>query len=353
MTSSADKSHFKTFQKIYETNKGEISRNEVKEAVEKKYHDRRMKITQKRPYMLRIFDPVIGCYFHDLLQQTGDRNEDGKDRPNYFHIFIESNSRYAFAYPVDKKDAKTAIETVQKLIEDNRPKPVVKLTSDGERGFESNEFMDFCKSKGIFVRIYNGNEHNSLGLIDRFIRTLRDMNQRQNKDEKDESNSIARNNFTEKEMERLIDEYNNTFHKTIGCSPKKMYDNPELEKEWIMKREKFKAVQKNIEDFVIPDGSYVRYRLNKADLGGRKRRTQFSTEKYKVNKRIGNKYLLIPYNSSGGQVISKSRFELILAEDKHPIGRDFYQEQVRVPDEVIKTSNGNYGRTKTSDGIWV
>ena len=324
-----------------------MSKQEIREAIKKKFHDRRLKMTQKRPYMNRIFDHVIGCYFHDLLQQTGDRPA---GYPHYFHIFIESNSRYAFAYPVNDKKEKTAEETLNKFIADNNGKPIVKLTSDGESAFDSNDFKEYCKDKDIFIRIIYDKAHSSLGLIDRFVRTLRDMHQPIRRGEP-EQRSIEMDNFSEDEMRALIEEYNNTFHNTIKCTPKEMYDNPDLEQEWIRKRQKYQTVQRNIKDFDIPVGSFVRYRMNKADLAGGKRRSQFSLEKYRVKKRIGNRYILQPWNSRGG-LISKSRFELILADKEYPYGKTFYQSQAISPEKVVDTNfNGKYGLT-LKDGVW-
>ena len=344
-------SHFKSYNRLYpmiHKQYPNMSKKEIREAIKKKFHDRHLKASHKRIYMNRIFDPVIGCYFHDLLQQTGDRPE---GYPAYFHVFIESNSRYAFAYPVNDKKEETAEETLNKFINDNLGKPIVKLTSDGESAFDSKKFKDYCMSKNINIRIIYDRAHSSLGLIDRFIRTLRDLHQPIRKGEP-EQRSIYMDNFTEQEMKTLINEYNNTFHKTIGCSPKEMYDNPELEREWIYKQEKFKRIQRNIEDFDIPIGSYVRYRMNKDDLAGGKRRSQFSLEKYRVIKRIGNRYILQPWNTETGGLISKSRFELILADDNYPYGKTFYNSQTINPKKVVDTNfNGNYGLIQ-KDGVW-
>ena len=344
-------SHFKSFNRLYPLIHKQfpnMSKKEVREAIKKKFHDRHLKLSHKRPYMNRIFDPLIGCYFHDLLQQTEDR-PDGY--PHYFHIFIESNSRYAFAYPVNDKTEKTAEETLNKFIDENNGKPIVKLTSDGECAFGSEKFKGYCLSKGIYIRIINDRAHSSLGLIDRFIRTLRDLHQPIKRGEP-EQRSIKMDNFTEEEMRILINEYNNTFHNTIKCSPKEMYDNPELEQEWIRKQERLKIIQKNIEDFEIPVGSYVRYRMNKDDLAGGKRRSQFSLEKYRVIRRIGNRYILQPTNSVGGGVISKSRFELILAEDNYPYGKTFYQSQVINPDKIVDTNFAGKSGLTNDDGVW-
>ena len=153
MENLVENSHFKSYSRLYPVIHKQFpdrSKAEVIEAIKKKFHDRHMKLTQKRPYMLRIFDPIIGCYFHDLLVNSKNKLN---GYHQYFHVFLESNSRYAFAYPVNDKKTETAIETLKKFIEDNEGKPVVKLTSDGEKGFNSSDFMDFAKSQGIFVRI--------------------------------------------------------------------------------------------------------------------------------------------------------------------------------------------------------
>ena len=326
-----DESHFKSFNKLYpliHRHFPNMSKSEIKEAIRKRIHDRHLKMTHKRPYMNRIFDPLIGCYFHDLLQQTADRPQ---GYPQYFHIFIESNSRYAFAYPVEHKTKETAIDTLNKFINDNQGKPIIKLTSDGEGAFKSNEFMNYCGTKGIAVKIINDKAHSSLGIINRFIRTLRDMNQPQNNAPGYQYDTYWAN-FSRDEMPRLINVYNHTFHKTIGCSPYEMYMNEALEREWIYKQQRFKTIQKNIEDFNIDIQSFVRIRLNDVDLGGRKRRGQFSREKYLVVDKVGNRYVL---QGNGGNRITKSRFEIIPAEGNEPDGPNFSYEQSAVPNEII------------------
>ena len=334
MDSIIDERHFKTFDKLYpyfEKHNPNVSKKQLREALEKRNHDRHLKLRHKQPYMNRIFDPVIGCYFHDLLQQTDDKPK-GDEYPEYFHVFLESNSRYAFAYPINDKTAKTAVETLKQFIEDNKQhnKPIRKLTSDGESAFKSNEFMNFCSINGIAVKIINDKAHATLGLINRFIRTLRDMHQPQNNNPGYQYDNVWAN-FSKSDMEHLIDVYNNTFHKSIGCAPAEMYNNETKEHEWISKQQRFKTIQKNIEDFNIPVQSFVRIRLNDTDLGGRKRRGQFSREKYLVVKKVGNRYLL---QGTGGGYITKSRFELIPATGNEPDGPQFNYNQTVVPDEV-------------------
>ena len=316
-----DRSHFKSISRLYpliHKHYPNMSKTEIIEVIKQRLHDRQMKLKQKKPYMRAIFEPVIGCYFHDFLQQTDDRNK--ALYPNYYHIFLESNSRYAFAYPVEDKSAETAVKTLEQFIKDNHGKPIRKLTSDGERGFDSKKFTDYCHKNNIVVKIILDKAHTTLGLMDRFIRTLRDMNQPPNRSKVGTQYKPDYVDIRPEKMRSLISSYNNTFHKTIKCTPKEMYDNPELEKEWIQRKLKLQQIQDNIEDFNLPIGTYVRYRMNDVDLGGKKRRSQFSREKYKVIGKVGARYVL---KDKSGHRLTKSRFELIKADDDDPDGDDF------------------------------
>ena len=324
-----DQSHFKSFKHVKDVIKKvnpNVKDKEISSIIKKRLHDRHLKQHQKRPYMRKIFERVPGCFFHDLLQQPKD------SQPKYFHIFIGTNNRYAFAYPVNNKKASTAIETLKQFIADNHNKPINKLTSDGEKGFDSNDFQNVCAENNIMLKIIPDKAHSTLGIMDRFIRTLRDMNQPANRSQEQQYDKefIV---FTPEKMKMLIDSYNNTYHTTIKCSPKEMYDNPNLEQEYIMKCLKQRAIQDNIKDFNLEPGTYVRYRMNDEDLNGHKRRSQFSREKYIINKRIGGRYLL---QAPDGKIISKSRFELIKADDDDPIGLTFEQNQ-RVNPEAVFT----------------
>ena len=303
------------------------SAKEARKILRQQIHDRQMKLPQTKPYMRKIFEHVPGCFFHDLLVQPGN------SEPKYYHIFIGANNRYAFAYPVNDKKATTAVETLNKFIEDNKAngKTIVKLTSDGENAFNSQQFIDKCHENHIMLKIIPDGAHSTLGIVDRFIRTLRDMNQPLNKSQEqqyDEEFIV----FSPEKMRRLINTYNNTRHNSIECSPKEMYNNEQLEKEYIAKCIKKRAIQDTIKDFNLPEGVYVRYRMNNSDLNGHKRRSKLSREKYVINKRLGNRYLL---QAADGKIISKSRYELIkVDDDDHPIGLTFQQNKRVNPESV-------------------
>lgn len=314
---------FKSFNKYKSFS--DVDKAQVKQKIKKETHDRRMPLIKSKLYMRKIFERVPGCFFMDLLEQPK-----GSD-PQYYFIFIGTNNRYAFAYPINDKTAKTALETLKQFIEDNKGKPIIKLTSDGERAFESNLFTNYCSENGIMVKIVPDKAHSTFGIIDRFIRTLRDMNQPFNDSQGQQSdeNHIL---FSPDKMKNFIDVYNNTFHNSIKCSPSEMYNDADLENEYIKKCLRQRAIQDQIKDFNLPEGSYVRYKMNAHDVKG-KRRTQFSKEKYIITKRLGCRYVL---QAKDGKTLTKSRYELIKADDNDIIGSTFKQN-TRVNSGAIDT----------------
>lgn len=306
-------SSYRSYQKF---RKSGMSPNEAKTAVSERSHDLRPKLFQTRPLMRRIFEPTIGCYFHDLLQQ-----KDGA-RPQYFHVFIGTNNRYAFAYPVNNRSKETAVKTLDRFISDAGT--VVKLTSDAESAFVSDVFINACRRHGIASHIVQDKSHAVLGIIDRFIRTLRDLNQPVLKSDRRQHDDKEFINFTTESMAKVLRDYNNTYHDSIGCTPKQMFSDPEKEKEYITKQMRFRKIQDQIEDFKLPVGTYVRYKLGTEDLHGNKRRSEYSREKYVIDRISGERYIL---RAPDGKVLAKSRFQIVRADDDDPIGKTFYQNK--------------------------
>jgi hypothetical protein len=145
-----------------------------------------------------------------------------------------------------------------------------------------------------------------LGIIDRFTRTLRDLNTPSEKS-KSQSHAEKYRVFTNARMQKLINIYNNTFHGSIKCTPQEMFDDPKLEEEYIFKCIEKQEEQRKMKDFEFPIGSFVRYTLPKHD-GITKKRYQVSREYYKIDSKEGNNYVLM---AADGTVITRPRFQLL------------------------------------------
>ena len=85
-----------------------------------------------------------------------------------------------------------------------------------------------------------------MGIIDIFIRTLRDMHGNRSK------------GISTKQMQKYLHSYNNSIHSSIGCTPKEMLDDLDLEEKYILgnidKREK----QRSMKGFELDEGDLVK-----------------------------------------------------------------------------------------------
>ena len=118
-------------------------------------------------------------------------------------------------------------------------------------------------------------------------------------------------------MNKLIKLYINTYHSSIHMKPIEM--TPAIEIEYITKCIKHSDYQKRINDFKLRTGSYVRCINHKGF--GKKRRTQYSPEKYIIKGKSGGKYVI---QAANGSTKTVSRYELVACnDDRVPFGKTF------------------------------
>jgi len=297
-----DKLHFKSLShfkdKVRETYPN-ITDKELKSIYDNRVKDPYVKKKQIRKYQIRIFSNSFHTFFHDLFVNGGNSSS---DVPKYFHLFIGTNNRYACAIPIDNKNAETIKNSLQRFLNNHK---CIKLTSDEELAFLSKLVLDFLKENEIRIQTIPDKNHSALGIIDRFIRTLRDMNTPR-ESSKSQSNTEKYKTFTAERMSKLINIYNNTFHTSIKMSPQQMYNNPELEQEYIFQKMKERDEQRKINDFELKDGDLVRLILPKHDGIGKKR-YRYSKEYYKVDSKNGNMYNIV---ARDGTSLVRPRFLL-------------------------------------------
>lgn len=295
-----DKLHFRTpdhlMSKIKERFPDE-SDEHLLQRIRSKWHDRFVKLRKISPYYIHIFSTKPNCWFQDLMD-----NGSGND-PRYWHIFIGVNNHYAVAHPLTNKSAKSIRSVLRRFIDEYHP---VKLTSDEESGFVDKQTVDLLKENHVSMHIITDQNHSALGIIDRFIRTLRDMNIPTQKGDL-QSHDEKYRSFTNKRMEKLLRIYNTTYHSLIKCSPKEMFDDPSLEKNYIIDQLTKRDQQESIKDLHLNEGSYVRYIIPRAN--GRKKRYQYSHECFLIAKVSGNMYTLM---AKDGTVMTKPRFKISL-----------------------------------------
>lgn len=255
-----DKLHFRTYDHIRAAimkKHPELTKKELNKIVEDRLKDYFVKLKKIKPYYVKIFSSIPGTWFMDLMD-----NGNSKDNsPRYWHLFTGTNNHYAVALPLNSKSASAIRQTLTEFIEKYHP---TKLTIDEESGFVEKNNVKLLKDNNCGLHIITEQNHSSLGIIDRIIRTLRDMNIPTQKGEK-QSHDKKYTTFTEKRMAKLLEIYNNSYHTRIKCTPQEMYNNPELEKEYIFQQEDLQEQQTKITDFKLKVGDFLRFIINVVD----------------------------------------------------------------------------------------
>ena len=262
-----------------------------------KRKDVRIKLSKgPKYYMNRVYSSARNCWFHDLLDNGVDANT-----PRYWHVFVGVNTRYLEAFPLNGKSNTDVQQSLTQFIQKYHPE---KLTSDNEPAFTSRQTCKLCSDNHVKLYIVTFENHSSLSVVDRVIRTLRDMNIPKKYNEQSDDRQFQ--TFSVAKMNRLKDAYNNKYNSTIKCTPKEMLNDKSKEIAFITRMQQHKSFQRGIKDFKLNTGDYVRYRLDKVPLT--KHRYNYTFESYKISGREGAQYIL---TARDGTTTVKPRFKLI------------------------------------------
>lgn len=227
---------------------------------EKVVHDQKI----PPPQYMHIYSKTPNSFQMDTFI-----NEKVKGGTNYL-MFINVNTRKAYAYHMIGKGAEQVKLSLNKFIHDE---PNCKsILSDQDSAYLSNEVITWMKQHNINYRTTEDEDHNKLGIINRFMRTIRNMASYKGYETK----------IPISVMKQIITSYNEMPHRSLdNKSPNEM--TPEDEQDYINKHE-----QNNPYDF--KEGDKVRVVLDKQPL--LKRRSRLTKEAYVIDSRIGNQFLI-------------------------------------------------------------
>ena len=128
---------------------------------------------------------------------------------------IDIFSKYAWVAPLkDKKDAST-VDAFQKILDRSERKPWVDKGSE----FYNSSFKKWLKDNG--VEMYSIHNEGKSVVAEIFIRTLKNKIYKY-------MTSISKNVYID-ELDDIVDEYNNTYHRTINIKPVDVKDDFEKE----------------------------------------------------------------------------------------------------------------------------
>ena len=158
---------------------------------------------------MNIYSKYSGGYQMDTFI-----NDKIKDELNYL-MLININTRKAYCYPMKGNGAKEVAKALNKFFEEEPD--IYSITSDQDAAYLSNVVLQLMKSHDIIYNTTEDNNYNVLGIINRFMRTIRDM--------------VGENRYiNEQEMNGLIDSYNNFPHRSLDYKiPNEMTEKDEKE----------------------------------------------------------------------------------------------------------------------------
>ena len=252
-----------------------------------------------KPRFVPIFSTTGNSYqFDTLIQRTL--------KP--FLVFVDINTRKAYAYEMANKGSAEVLKALEKFVRDVGDVKV--LTSDQDSAYLSNSVLAFLRERKIAYRTTEDNNHNILGIINRFMRTLRDLS--------------GGEEFTESRMKELINEYNQSPHSSLnGKSPNEITD--EDERAYIERKEKEAESA-----LVFEEGDRVRVVLDKKPL--EKRRGNLSKEAYIVDGVSGNQYII---KAADGSVDKYPAYRLVKCDKRYPLARTIKEGKRAVVERII------------------
>lgn len=279
-----------------------FSMKDVKEFMsDKVIHDEKI----KKPEYLPVYGKETGCYQMDTFIQRGGIN---------YLMIININTRKAYSYPLKNKGKKEVLNALNKFFDE--VKDVKSITSDQDTAYLSWDVLEFLNEKGVKYYTTEDNNHNVLGIINRFMRTVRDMNESMGN----------KGNINEEQMKEIVDIYNNSPHKSINMNPNEM--NESEEKKYI--EEKKKETMEKEKDYDLNAGDRVRVVLEKNKIG--KNRSNLSQESYIVDSKIGKQYLIVAKNRSADKYPG---YKLVKCSEKVPLAKTIKNNKRGIVEKII------------------
>ena len=132
----------------------------------------------------------------------------------FLSCVINIFSKYAWVVPLKDKNGISIVNAFQKILKESNRKPN-KIWVDKGSEFYNNSFKKWLKDNDI--EMYSIHNEGKSVVAERFIRTLKNKIYKY-------MTTISKNVYIDK-LDDIVDEYNNTYHKTIKMKPIGVKDN--------------------------------------------------------------------------------------------------------------------------------
>ena len=194
--------------KLYQKLKDQgISMKQIQDVLKKQEMSQLYKpITKERVYFpITSFKPYQHLQI-DLLDLSNISTTNSYYQ--YLLVSIDIFTRKAFAVPLKFKNAESVIKGMEQTIKFFKPEII---TTDNGKEYINKKLETLLQEHHIEHRFVDVNQHTSLGIIDRWCRSIRNL-----------INKYCTSHKTTRYIDvlpKLVENYNNTYHSTIKCSP--------------------------------------------------------------------------------------------------------------------------------------
>ena len=164
----------------------------------------------------------------------------------YLLVCVDVFSRLAFVVPMKNKTSNTIVESFREVLD--LVEPTI-INCDNGSEFINQSFKDLLIKRGITVNYVNVQDHHKLGIVDRFVRTLREKINKY----------MAMHNTTKyiDVLPKIVNNYNNSYHSGIKKKPIEVTDDDEKVIE--LTRKKYKRAKQEEAKFNVVSLFYIFY----------------------------------------------------------------------------------------------
>lgn len=226
-----------------------------------------------------IYFPVVSLYPNELWQiDIIDFSNISTTNSNFKYVLlcIDVFTRKVYCEAIKSKSIGNIIEAMSTILNIESPH---KIQCDLGSEFVAGQFKKLMKDNDIEIQFIDPQDSHKLGVINRMCRTLRSMINRYL--------TMYKTTKYINVLQKLIDNYNNTYHTTIKCTPNEAYKNKENIVNLTMK--KWNEAKANEPEFNVGDD--VRYILNRTTFE-KGSTAKFSKTIHKIVSRTEHMYKL-------------------------------------------------------------
>ena len=238
---------YTSIRNLYDAVKKEgITLKDVKEFIQKQ------ETTQvfKKPKHIKHYFPIVAKHKYEILQiDLVDMSDisSANEKYKFLMVAVDVFSRLAFVVPMKNKISHTIVESMTEILDETEP---IMINSDNGSEWINKDFKKLLRERGITINYVEVGDHHKMGIVDRFVRTLREK-----------INKYCTMYNTTKYINvlpQIIHGYNNTYHSGI----KKIPNQVEEDDDDVIELTNRKYNKAKEEETKYNDGDVVRYIIN-------------------------------------------------------------------------------------------